>query len=339
MKTKLPKINYSFVALIGLGMVMSVIIGSIFYRLQIIKSYKTIYLCQQILSGNSSVYSLPHFSTLFFMTLIVVIGLIGIAATFIQILKSHRLIRAFNKKSIPCPPRFETLLKKLGIRNVLLVDERKPLSLCYGYFSPGILVSNSLIKLLDDEELESVLLHEQSHVDRKDNLKVLFGNSMRSMFFFIPLIHRMYAGVLKTNELLADSFAVHKQETTKHLKSSLKKLLAAPYHVHYDSFSQVSNPAFLESRIYHLLDRTVSRPPIPLYSTVASVSIIAFCLLLSFAPVNAYRATITETGYVVCPAQGSCKAACSVATLSSAKKIYQSIPTPTPIKCDHETKS
>lgn len=63
-------------------------------------------------------------------------------------------------------------LSRRGLgRSWRLVDSEQPLAWCAGILRPQVYISRGLLATLDGEQLQAVLLHEQAHLQRRDNLR------------------------------------------------------------------------------------------------------------------------------------------------------------------------
>lgn len=74
----------------------------------------------------------------------------------------------------------------------------------YGVFLPKIYVPSSL----SGEKLDHVLLHERSHIARRDNILKPFGFALLSVYWFAPAVWIAYALFCRDMELACDERAV-----------------------------------------------------------------------------------------------------------------------------------
>lgn len=97
----------------------------------------------------------------------------------------------------------------LSLDHVKVIEIRnsKPVAFCFGLWRPRICISNGLIKILRQDELEAVLLHEQRHVISKEPIKLLIIKYFHSIFFFLPGINTHINKYLTYSELAADELA------------------------------------------------------------------------------------------------------------------------------------
>ena len=110
---------------------------------------------------------------------------------------------------------------------VRIIDADEPFAVTVGYFVPQIMLSASLVRILDDAELEAVLRHEATHVARRDPLKLLISDVCRSALPFVPLIAYIARDFRVSKELEADARTVAAMGSSAPLASALAKVLTA----------------------------------------------------------------------------------------------------------------
>jgi len=74
----------------------------------------------------------------------------------------------------------------------------------FGVFDPVILFPESSFKHLTESELQSMLLHELSHVKNRDPLRILLVKIVESVFFIQPLVWLASGKLRHLIELVAD---------------------------------------------------------------------------------------------------------------------------------------
>lgn len=163
---------------------------------------------------------------------------------------------------------------------VQVVDFTQPLAFTYGFIHPQILVSTSLINILQPQELEAVLEHEYYHYRYRDPFKLSIWFSLARVFFFLPISQKLYERYMIEKEIKADTFAIH-QVGVKAVASALYKLMV---HVPSTSFAAAyfQNHAFQDTntRIEVLLTGTYKRPPVSLLEWIRSIIHILFIAFL-----------------------------------------------------------
>lgn len=142
------------------------------------------------------------------------IGLLvgGFAALVWYIGKTSLVVRLFLRLAQPeFPPLLQSLIHSLGLEGqVVLISHRQPIVFCFGFWRPRICLSSGLLDLLSPAELKAVLLHEDSHRQNRDPLRILLLEVIRTTFLFLPIL-REWGDVYKIGlELRADQYAVNR---------------------------------------------------------------------------------------------------------------------------------
>lgn len=234
--------------------------------------------CQQFLS--SSLLQIP----LVFMLLI------GVLSLLIQVYKTQALWKRFARQIVVLPKRVQNVIAALNLKNrVYVVADANLFSFCVGLFSPRVVISTGLVGSLSDKELEAVLIHEQAHIQNYDPLKMVFGKTIASMFFFLPIFAELNKNMITVNELMADNWTIQKQQTSTFIKGAMKKILSAPQ-VALAVVPAISNPDSLEVRIYRLVNPNIKHTMYLSWANiVTTILFLALGLFLLQTPVNAQR--------------------------------------------------
>jgi Zn-dependent protease with chaperone function len=122
--------------------------------------------------------------------------------------------------------KLEKVASGLGLKGrVQLLDSDDYFSFCARIVSPHIFLSRAVVKALNAEELEALLLHEKYHLENRDPLKILLGRLIISALFFAPVLRDLFQRYLIGKEIAADRFAVGFQGHHRGIVSALQKLL------------------------------------------------------------------------------------------------------------------
>jgi len=106
---------------------------------------------------------------------------------------------------------------------VLLVDDPSPLAFTLPARHGGIVLSRSVVKRLNDEELSSILAHETAHLEQKHHLIGQLLDAVASPLRWVPLISALAEIMAECMEVAADDSA-RKRAGTRALASALLKL-------------------------------------------------------------------------------------------------------------------
>ena len=149
----------------------------------------------------------------------------GLASWCRQWISTRRLTRHLASLAVTeGTPELLTSQPKLKGR-VYLIDSDAPLCFCAGLLSPRIYISRAMVDELAPEELEALLLHEKYHLESRDPLKVLLGQSLVSALFFVPILRDLYRRYLTSKEIAADRKAIREQGNLRGLAGALAKLV------------------------------------------------------------------------------------------------------------------
>lgn len=326
MKTRINRFNGSFLSLVFLSIVTIFITLALFTKTLPILAAKTLYFCQQFLSNT--LFQIPHtIPNTFVLTLGVAVTL-GTLSFLIQLWKTQKLVKRLLLKRISITKRAGKILAPLGLENkVYLIKDPNLFSFCFGIISPHIIITTGLVSSLDDKELEAVILHEQSHLQSLDPLKILLGKTISWMFFFLPIFRELYNNMNTTNEILADHFVIKFQGNSSFLKSTLRKILIKPQ-IKFATVPAISNPDSLEIRIRRIVNPIGKRNfGISPMSILTSIVFFVASLLFLQVPVNAFQMEKESTpSYFMCSSDNACRQECNhnaqTSTVSSPNELF-----------------
>ncbi|MFQ5637780.1 MAG: M56 family metallopeptidase [bacterium] len=150
--------------------------------------YVKLILNYQILLGNPSGCGAVELLRLFTFTL----GVILVGKLFIHVIVFSHLKRRFPKFSEGEFPDFFSILKRsaekvqlVNIPPIFQFSNERPLVFTIGSLRPAIFLAPRLVEKLQPEELEAALIHEFTHIKRRDNLLIWF---LEIFFLATPLL-------------------------------------------------------------------------------------------------------------------------------------------------------
>jgi len=198
--------------------------------------------------------------------------ILWIGAAFRQWQTTRRLVQALDSLRDAIAPRRHELLERLGLRSqVRIIRSARPFAMTAGLLRPRIFISTALLELLEDDELEAVLLHEQDHLRHFDPLQVLMGKALSTGFFFVPLIRALIRRHQAAVELAADEYAIARQGGVVGLSAAVLKVLHSQEIVPAASgFGGMTN-----LRLSHLLNQPLALPAVSLRATFQSAGTLA----------------------------------------------------------------
>ncbi|MGG1675422.1 M56 family metallopeptidase [Neobacillus sp. NRS-1170] len=131
--------------------------------------------------------------------------------------------------------------------DIVVIENNELLAFTFGFCKPIIVLSNTLIEMLDSKELEAVIYHETSHQKYFDGIKVFILQIISEVMWYIPLTKWSYQNYRILIELAADEFAINRMGSELGLGSALLKLIKKKLNIN-------SNPT---TSLVHFADETV----------------------------------------------------------------------------------
>lgn len=174
---------------------------------------------------------------------IVVAWLIGMLLFSVRFMNAYFFLNNLRKIGVEMSEHWQGkvdgLKAQLGIEKKVefLQSHIAEQPMTFGFFRPVILMPFSLMSQLTPAQLETVLLHELSHIKRNDYLVNVFQSLLEIIFFFHPAIWWMSNHIRKIREEVCDDkviaqgtdpleYAQSLLETKKHIFNHSKTRLA-----------------------------------------------------------------------------------------------------------------
>jgi len=215
----------------------------------------------------------------FLSTMSLLVALASFSLVTIQTVAYFLAIRKFNAKV--CTNNFPNKLNqiisrhKILVGSVELIDSTKLTAFTIGIRKTRIVVSSSLCEALSEKELESVVLHELYHLQKKHPFWSFLISLISRAFFFVPVVEHLAEQIKIEFELLADTFVIESQGTSTYLNNAL--LLNIQSVGSASNFSAHS----LEKRIDLLMTQKNSLEKIPIKKLL--ISLISLSVMSSIA--------------------------------------------------------
>lgn len=106
--------------------------------------------------------------------------------------------------------------------SVLIVSEEDPVIFTSGAKNPAIVLSESMIEMLEEKELRSAIAHEVAHIIRRSNLTTLFIFAVRLIMFYNPVSLLVFRRILQDDEQVCDDITVSMTKDPYALASTLR---------------------------------------------------------------------------------------------------------------------
>lgn len=139
---------------------------------------------------------------------------VAISKAMISLLACYRLVRRYGLVSVEDYPEVIGTLGQLAhkvrvtVPGLIITDKKYAQSFTFGFWKPVIVLSQSLVDNLDQDELEAVLAHEIAHIVRKDSLFNWVAVFLRDTMFFAPVVYWGFKRLVSEKEKAADDITV-----------------------------------------------------------------------------------------------------------------------------------
>ncbi|MED4731920.1 M56 family metallopeptidase [Aneurinibacillus migulanus] len=164
--------------------------------------------------------------------------------------------------------------------DIMVINHKQLLAFTVGFRRPYIVLSSSLIEILEDHELKAVVEHETFHQKNYDSLKVFVLLLISQTLWYIPLTKWSYQNYKIISELLADEYAIQRMGSELSLGSTLLKLVK-------NCFSENSTPIlvhFSDGSVNYRLQQLVDPKktiPVRMEARLIVISVYILILLMS----------------------------------------------------------
>lgn len=111
--------------------------------------------------------------------------------------------------------------------DIYILEAERPILRATRLRRPALLISNSLLELLDAEELKCALAHELAHIINHDRLKGLLLLLFRAAMFYNPVALVAFQGIINETDKARDDAAVDAAGDPFAYASSLVKIYEA----------------------------------------------------------------------------------------------------------------
>ncbi|WP_082420577.1 M56 family metallopeptidase [Paenibacillus sp. A3] len=155
----------------------------------------------------SASFSLYKFAFAVWLLGAVGLGILTVAA-------NRRVYSRLAKQPVITDPGivglFEQCRKTMSIRHSIPLITAGPISspAVFGFMRPRIVLSDSLMNMLDDRQLRFIFYHELAHVKRKDVAVNWLMNGLLILHWFNPVLWYAYYRMREDQEIAADALAL-----------------------------------------------------------------------------------------------------------------------------------
>lgn len=210
--------NVLFIAYIVLGCFYLLALGALIIRSMPGFAMQMVNLADTILVDSSKISSLLSNTNFLETILFGSIGIVLLLKTFQGLINSilqYRKSIIFNKSL-----KFKT--DKKGYRTL---SSHNYEVFTLGFFKPNVYISHILLKSLSNEQLQAVLLHEESHQKNHDPLRSLIVNLINNVMISFPFKKYLQNSYVTLVELKSDYYAASRTHDEKSIIKALHSIL------------------------------------------------------------------------------------------------------------------
>lgn len=269
------------------------------------------YYCASLIQNN--ITRIPTFFSIIPALVVFLILLVSFLKFFFLTMKV-KFLQHNLKGKITAGGKVNKLVERLGLEEkTVIIKSNKTFAFCLGIKNPKIYISSRLISKLSIKELETVIRHEQYHLENHDTFTMILASVAYSLIPFFPLFGDLIKKYRVKREIEADNFAVEKTGSVNDLISALKKLLEFPTAGNV-ALAAIADHDTLEPRIYSLVNKPYNKRQFRLkhlfISLFSSLIIMAFIAM----PVNAAEVHHEKHDVLMVCLDGTCTNSCSIPT-------------------------
>lgn len=202
-------------------------------------------------------------------------------------------------------PKLQEVSTRLNLeKKISVLDTESKVAFVGGYLKSKIWISEGIMNNLSEKELETILLHEKYHLDKKHTKVFTILETIKGVFFFLPVVSDFIHYFKELMELKADKYVIDAQGESKYLISAIKKIK--------NSKPKISNLALgfsamkSETRIKNLNQN--NNIEFKVKNLVYSSLIIIIGVFFAIKPVSAEQRYIFESGNCI---NGECGYNCT----------------------------
>lgn len=160
-----------------------------------------------------------------------------------------------NKIHHIADPIFESL--KTGKPEVVIIDEAAPILFTKGFKNHTVFISQQLIDILDEDELQGALTHEAVHMMRGSSMKTQGMYLSRMLMFYNPVSLVEFRRIVHEDEFICDAITIAKTGNPEALIRAISAFCHKP-EGQSDSLSQMKERIEVHSHNL-LLEERMSR--------------------------------------------------------------------------------
>lgn len=181
--------------------------------------------------------------------------------TSVSLVNTRRLLHRTSGYALGRSAKLDAALARPDLRRLALrlLPSPRPLALTAGLWRPQVILSEGIVSSLSEEELRSVLLHEQAHVRSRDPVRLAVAQFLKDVLWFLPVARSLARDFVDAIEEGADDQAVMLTQQPVDLASALVKTAKAGLISTSPVASSLAGNLSVEDRVKRLLGMEVER--------------------------------------------------------------------------------
>lgn len=218
-----------------------------------------------------------------YLSILVGLWLIGVALFSIRLVGGVWTIHLYKTRQVSAvetlwQEKFDELCKGLQIKQKIrfLQSKKVEMPVVIGWLKPVVLVPASAFLQIPPQELETILLHELTHIKRHDYLINFLQSLVEILFFYHPCVWWISAKIRAEREFAVDEFVAQNFENEKFIYAkalaNLEEIRAVPT----TNLAMASTGGNLMKRIENILNgsRKINSKNVSIWSAVFAVTLV-----------------------------------------------------------------
>ncbi|NJM53569.1 MAG: M56 family metallopeptidase [Blastocatellia bacterium] len=231
-------------------------------------------------ADNFCFLSLTQYS---FLPILVVLWLIGVLLFSIRLIGGIWTVHLYKTRKISAvethwQEKFDELCESLQIRRKVrfLQSKMVEIPVVIGWLKPVVLVPASAFLQISPKELETILLHELTHIKRRDYLVNFLNSLIEILFFYHPCVWWISAKIRAEREFAVDEFISQTFETERIIYANALANLEEIRSTSTTNLVMAANGGNLMKRIENILNgsREINSKNVSIWSAVFVVTLI-----------------------------------------------------------------
>lgn len=175
--------------------------------------------------------------------------------------------------------KLAALAQRLGIRRMIRLAQTEKVTapVVIGYLKPVVLVPLGMLSGLSSTEVETILLHELTHIRRHDYLINFAQIVIETLYFFNPFVWMLSTIIRQERECCCDDEVLAHLPSARTYAVALTKLEEVRLHGHSFALAATNNKYHLLSRIKRFMEPEKKQTPRERLLPFALIALLLIC--------------------------------------------------------------